>query len=445
MFRLTHMARLVVVLWFAVAASFSGYRLSSAASSTLSQQGIKAVLVQKQPVTLKVLNWAQGGQQYWNTAATAFTKKYPWIKVQYQQVPFERYYATEDKYIASNSGPDVMANNVGSELIERKSAYQPLNAVLRPYVKDLIRYSDGCADFSAAQPCYGLPQSFQGNVMYYDRAILIKAGLNPNNPPQTWTDMGTACGKIRAIGKACMAVGYGTSDAYWIFPEIARNFLTQQQMIAMFRGKIPWTDPKMVNILKYMAQMADKGWFQKDAATTVYLPDAGDVFIRGDAAFTPGIVSDVYNWKFFGDKMGYSNVGVMRWPVINPRAPLAHKFSGVEGFVHGVTAWSQHPNEAFLYVAWLAGVENANLFLRIAGGQPINTRFDKTLVKAPQFTAIQGIIQNATVHSGVLLSGREADALSRGFQQILQKQISVSDWVGQMQQALDASPGKNGQ
>jgi multiple sugar transport system substrate-binding protein len=136
----------------------------------------------------------------------------------------------------------------------------------------------------------------------------------------------------------------------------------------------------------------------------------------------------------------------MRWPVIEPDAPLAHKFSGVEGFVHGVTSWSQHPDEAFDYVAWLASADNANLFLTEAGGQPINTTFDASLIDySPSFTTIQEIIKDPTLHAGVLLSGKEADALSRGYQQIMLKQITVDQWVDQMQAALEQSPEKQAQ
>jgi len=399
---------------------------------------------QHEPVTIKLLNWDQGGPQYWDDAVKAFEAQYPWITVEREAVPFERYFEIEGAYIASKSGPDVMANNVGYELFERKDAYLPINDRIEPYVGDLISYRSGCLDFDPAKPCYGLPQSFQGNVMYYNRDILTEAGLDPENPPQTWEDFGKACDAIKKVGKDCIAMGTGTTIAYWNFPEVAKNFWgSEDDMLKFYRGELPWTDPILRGTLEKMAEMAQKGWFQADAATTVMLPEGSDYFISGKAAFVATIISDVYNWKVWGDAMGYDKIGVMRWPAINPDAPLVKKFSGVEGFVHGVTAWSQHPDEAFMFVAWLAGAENANLFLKEAGGQPINKTFDKGLVtNSPAFTKIQDIILDSTMHSGIMGSGREMDALSRGFQQIMTGDITVDDWVAMMQKALEESPEK---
>ncbi len=398
-----------------------------------------------EPVTIKLLNWEQGGPQYWDDAVKAFEAQYPWITVERESVPFERYYEIEGAYIASESGPDVMANNVGYELYERKDAYLPINDRIGPYVGDLISYRSGCLDFDPNKPCYGLPQSYQGNVMYYNRDILTEAGLDPDNPPQTWEDFGKACDAIKAIGKDCIAMGTGHTIAYWNFPEVAKNFWqSEDDMLRFYRGEIPWTDPILRNTLEKMAEMAQNGWFQADVATTVMLPGGGDYFMSEKAAFVATIVSDVLNWKIWGDAMGYDKIGVMRWPAINPDAPLVRKFSGVEGFVHGVTAWSQHPDEAFMFVAWLAGTENANLFLQEAGGQPVNKTFDKSLVtNSPAFTEIQEIIQDSTLHTGIMASGRELDALSRGFQQIMTGDITVDDWVAMMQTALEESPEKS--
>ena len=70
----------------------------------------------------------------------------------------------------------------------------------------------------------------------------------------------------------------------------------------------------MQGTLEYLATWTQNDWFQDGVTTTQYLPDAGDVFLRGDAAFIGGIISDVFNWKVLGDGLGHENIGVMRWP-----------------------------------------------------------------------------------------------------------------------------------
>jgi multiple sugar transport system substrate-binding protein len=335
-----------------------------------------------------------------------------------------------------------MANNAGFELWERAGAYKDISKRMTSKLKSsLYNYTDSAMAFNESLGILGISPSYQGNLMYYNIGIFKNAGLDPKNPPATWDAFGKAAEKIKAIGKVPLAMGTGHTIAYWFFPEIAKYFWKGKDDIQHFiRGEIPWTDPRMTKVLEFMAWMADQGWYQEGAATTTMLPDAGDVFIRGDTAMIYGIASDVFNWKTWGDAMGHQNIGVMEWPMIDPKAPFAGKFSGLAGLTHGVAAWTKNEDAAWKYVEWLGGDKNANLFLKLAGGQPNNKNFDKSIItNSPSFTKIQSLIVDNMPHTGVMMSGRELDAISRGYEQIMLKQITVADWVKTMQDALDNS------
>ena len=400
---------------------------------------------EKEPVTLKVLNWAPGGQEFWDATAAAFMEEYPWITVEYESVPNTQYYEKQGAYVSSRSGPDVMVNNGGFEMWDRIDAYQPVTQWMTDDVKNSIyNWTDACLGYSGANDCYGISPSYQGNVIYYNIEILKEAGVDPDNPPQTWEEFDAAAQKIIAIGKAPMAMGIVALPAYWVYPEIAKYFFTAESDLDEFmKGEIPWSDPRLVQALEYLEGWTQMGWFQDGVTTIQYLPDAGDVFLRGDAAFIPGIISDVFNWKIWGDELGHDNIGVMEWPVIDPDAIFAGKFTGLAGLVHGVATWTDKPEEAWLYVKWMASAENADLFLTMAGGQPNFKGFDKNVIDySPAFDKIQIIIEDNMPHIGTLISGREADAFSRGFEQMLTGSITVDAWVALLQDALDNSESK---
>lgn len=438
-----HMRRLVVLL-MAVALIVAACSSDGEGSDT-TQGGSEPE--EREPVELHVLNWEPGSAEYWEETHARFMEKYPWITIEHESVPFQRYLEKQGAYISSGSGPDVMANNVGFELFERSGAYLPINDRIQEVgeLDNLLRWQGGCVGFDPNNDCFGIPHSFQGNVMYYNRTILTDAGLDPDNPPVTWEEFGEACDAIEAIGKACIAMGTGINIGFWNFPEIARNFLSEEDMLAVFRGDLPWTDPKMVTVLEYLKDMVDRGWFQDGAANIVMLPDGADIFVSEEAAFTGTIISGVMHWSAFGSELGHENLGVMNWPIIDESAELASSFSGVEGHIHGITKWSEHPEEAFLYLDWLATEENANLWLELAEGQPINDQFDRSIVTySPAFDTIQEIISQPTLHVGVMLSGREMDALSRGYQQIMAGTITLEEWVASMQDALEQSELKQG-
>ncbi len=440
---------LVVVICLALVASFSlaGCKEEAASSeeAVSETEEVTEEAAEKEPVTLKVLNWAPGGQEFWDATAAAFMEEYPWITVEYEAVPNTQYYEKQGAYISSRSGPDVMVNNGGFEMWDRIDAYQPVTKWMTDEIKDSVyNWTDACLGYSGSNDCYGISPSYQGNVIYYNIEILEEAGVDPDNPPTTWEEFDAAAQKIKAIGKAPMAMGIGALPAYWVFPEIAKYFFTAESDLQDFmNGDIPWSDPRLVQTLEYHEWWTQQGWFQEGVTTTQYLPDAGDVFLRGDAAFVPGIISDVFNWKIWGDELGHDNIGVMEWPIIDPDAFFAGTFTGLAGLVHGVTAWTDKPEEAWLYVKWMASAENANLFLTMAGGQPNFKGFDKTAVDySPAFTKIQEIIVDNMPHVGTLISGREADAYSRGFEQMLTASITVDEWVALLQDALDNSESK---
>lgn len=394
--------------------------------------------------TINVLNWAPGGPQFWTATVADFEKAHPTIKVKLETVPFDKYQDVQGPYITSKSGPDVMANNAGLELFDRRTAYVPLPADVRAAGADLLTYSGACQDFDTTKDCYGLPFSYQGNVMYYNKAVLKAAGLDPENPPTTIAEFGKACKAVKAIGKTCLALGLtGVFPAYWDFPEVARNYLTEDDMRSVLHGTMPWTDPKMVNILKGLANITSSGWANSSAPSISMLPDGADIFSSGKAAFAGTIVSDAVNWQAFGKALGDQNLGAMRWPTIVAGAPLADKFSGIEGSVYGVTQWSTKKSASFEFVKWLAGVENGQLWTSLGGGQALNTKVDKSaLPNSPALAQIQKIIANPTLHVGVMLSGQEADTLARGWQQVALHQLTVAQWVDQMQAALGRSNKK---
>jgi raffinose/stachyose/melibiose transport system substrate-binding protein len=396
------------------------------------------------PVTLKVLTWEPGGTEYWAQVKTTFEAAHSDIRLAMQSVPFDKYAEVQGPFVTSQSGPDVMANNAGLELFDRRGAYVPLGAKAAEINKDLVSYSGACEGFDTGKPCYGVPFSYQGNVLYYNKDVLRAAGLDPEKPPATWADFGAACDAVKKAGKTCLALGLsGTFPAYWDFPEIARNYLSEDDIRGLLAGTLSWKDPKLVAVLEKLAEITTKGWANRNAPSITMLPDGADIFQRGDAAFAGTIISDAVNWEAFGKAIGDDKLGVTRWPVINADAPLAQKFSGIEGAVYGVTKWSKNKDAGLTFISWLASKENGELWVKYAKGQPLNKNVDPALLpSSPAFRKIQELVAEPTLHAGVMLSGPEADALARGWQQVTLGQLTVDKWADQMQQALDRSPTK---
>jgi ABC-type glycerol-3-phosphate transport system substrate-binding protein len=399
-----------------------------------------------QKVTLKVMNYAQVEKAF-VVINQEFMKKHPNVSIDYEPTPYDTYQQKYGAIIATKSGPDVMMNEL-FWVYDTADAYVPLNDKLKSEPKvfeDLLAYNMMYRYMDPKGPLLSLPMSYNGNVMYYNKEIFKEAGLDAENPPQSWDDFGRACEAVKKIGKAPMAMaGAQEVPLLWSWPETQKNYWKGDQDVLEFgRGKIPWTDPRMQSGLKLYASMADKGWFQEGWQTIQGIPDALDLFSSGGAAFIGGIISDVANWKQFEGALGQDKVGVMLWPAVNPGNPMMKKFSGFQGFQHGIAKWSKHQKEAWEYIKFLASAEGGNLFLKHAGGQPINKKFDKSIAgTSPNFAKIQKLIPNNLVQVVLLMSSREIDALARGWAQYGTGDITIEEWTKMLQDALEQSMDK---
>ncbi len=399
-----------------------------------------------QKITLKVMNYAQVEKAF-VVINQEFMKKHPNVSIDYEPTPYDTYQQKYGAVIATKSGPDVMMNEL-FYFYDTADAYVPLNDKLKSEPKvfqDLLAYNMMYRYMDPKGPLLSLPMSYNGNVMYYNKEIFQEAGLDADKPPQSWDEFGKACEAVKRIGKAPIAMaGTGVAPLVWDWPEVQKNYWKGDQDILEFgRGKIPWTDPKMQNGLKLLTSMADKEWFQEGWATIQGIPDALDVFSSGGAAFIGSIISDVANWKQYEEALGQDKVGVMLWPAVNPANPMMKKFSGFQGFQHGITKWSKNPKMAWEYVKFLASAEGGNLFLKYAGGQPINKKFDRSIAgDSPNFAKIQQLIQNNLVQVVLLMSSREVDALDRGWAQYGTGDLSIEEWTKMLQDALEQSMDK---
>ena len=94
-----------------------------------------------------------------------------------------------------------------SRFVANKSKFKPLHEVMREAKEkfDASKLSpelrDGLSD-SKGQ-LFALPVAFSTPVLYVNKALFRKAGLDPENPPKTWFEAQEAAGKLADAGSNC--------------------------------------------------------------------------------------------------------------------------------------------------------------------------------------------------------------------------------------------------
>jgi raffinose/stachyose/melibiose transport system substrate-binding protein len=407
------------------------------------------------PMTLTVWDWHAAdpskGVGLWLTQIDReFEKANANIKINHVAQSHTEYYEIFKAAAAAASperGPDVVMLHQGSRIMDNKASLTPLGEYVTPELrKKIIGWDVTCEGYDPNGTPYAVPIAVQGLVWYYSKPLLKQAGLDPAKPPTTWKGFLAACEAMKRIGKAGIAVGEKEgfwSD--WFINSAYFQTIAAEDKARVNSGEMKWTDPKVARILERLKELADRGCFQKGAMSTPLFPDAGEAFMRGEAAFFLGLISDVAHWKEFGDMMGPENLGVMTCPVFQ-ESPDAGKFPTGGAFAYAVTKWSPHPREAFDYIAFIANDAHAVTFLTQVGSFPANQTYDHALITDPNAKTIAGWL--AEERTGPQLTDMTptevGETLRRECQRLLTGQTSVAAALAAVQQAADAVRAKGG-
>jgi len=403
---------------------------------------------EKGKVSLRVMDWQSGGKDFWDKTDADFMALHPEITIVHEPVPYGQYFDKVGAYIAAKDGPDLMQLETGMGTLKYKDALVPLNKYLGAYVKDINGLDAFCEDFDATKNIYGVPHTNQGHMIYYNIKVFKEAGLDPAHPPKTWREMDAAVKAIRAVGKQPFAFGGKEWAVLWTFCSLPDQVITLEQKRGILAKTTKWTEAPLKNSISLLKYMIDNKWLSDGSAESSVTPEAQDMFTSGKAAFMNSIISDAFNWKLWGDTIGYDNFGVMKFPAIekdyplkgvSPVQPGASLMDLHGGIAFTLPKWSKNPDQAVLYIKYVTSPEVQTRYLLEGGAIPSNKKIDLSVVKAAQFkTIMKWVNEPGVTPPGLLyMSPREWDALIRQTQLMITGQANVDQFARAMQEAQD--------
>ena len=152
------------------------------------------VPVPTEPVTVTFSSWVGGGGAY-QTLAEQFHELYPNITIEFQDVPFEEIRTKLLTQVAANNPPDVAYLSSGDV-----GAFAQRNALVN--LDTYLGQSTGVSrdDYVEAflqstvveGSVYGLPLTAETTGLFYRTDMFEAAGLDPNDPPDTWDEFRAA-------------------------------------------------------------------------------------------------------------------------------------------------------------------------------------------------------------------------------------------------------------
>jgi sn-glycerol 3-phosphate transport system substrate-binding protein len=108
-----------------------------------------------------------------------------------------------------------------------------------------------------------MPFNSSTQVMYINKDAFKKAGLDPNNPPKTWPEVGVAAEKLKASGSAC---GFTTGWQSWVQLESFSAwhnvpFGTKENGFGGLDTRLTFNGPVQVRHIQNLGDWQKKGAF----------------------------------------------------------------------------------------------------------------------------------------------------------------------------------------
>ena len=207
--KLSFVVVLTLVLTMIVSACGGGTKSSSSPSPSTSAATTNATPTkeaEKEPVKIKVWTQNRSAMDVMNGMVKEFNTKNKDIQIEYitQSDDFSKVLTLA---LQTNQAPDIFAGAgvAGLDFIQNKWAL-PIEGLVDQKLIDRLHKFD--ANQTIDSKIYSLPTAAVTTALIYNKDLFRKAGLDPNKPPQTLSEVKEAAKKITEASKG-EAFGFG--------------------------------------------------------------------------------------------------------------------------------------------------------------------------------------------------------------------------------------------
>ena len=227
------------------------------------------------------------------------------IEVSLDRIPWANFHEKMPTAMATGSGPDFvlwgpgdMPSYLGAGHVLAMDDYWDFAKKDKKdnYFENILNYCyfDGT--------CYGVPFQTTTQVLYWNKDIFTKAGLDPETPPTTWDEVTTFSEKL--TDKANGIYGWGFQVDGQLFPEL-KEFGGSYLNSKTHENEVLKTKDAIVECYTWYQDMVNKGW----GTMNVTGPDI-------DTMFQAGTIGMFRNgtWQIPGNTEKGMNFGVGLMP-----------------------------------------------------------------------------------------------------------------------------------
>ena len=322
-------------------------------------------------------------QAYWQSKADAFTAENPCVQINITVLENEAFKARLTTVMQSGEPPDIFQSWGGGVLWAYADAglLRDISADLEGEWRESISAQSALELFSKDGAYYGVPWQWGAVGIYYNKDLFEQAGLDPENPPETWSEFLNAVQTLKDAGITPITVGEGDKwpgHFWWVYLAIQNG--GQQAFLDAFNRDGSFTDEPFVKAGEDLQDLIALEPFPEGYLGFSY-NDSAAVFGNGEAAMElMGQWHQNVQADSSEDGEGVANLGWFRFPAVeggagNPSDVLG----GGDGFGIGKDA----PDEAVAFVRFLTNAENQIDALETVGFGPPTTTGAQSAITDP--------------------------------------------------------------
>src|SRR3954453_17577573 len=315
------------------------------------------------PATGTITIWARDAQKTFMSQLVDDYNKSHKAQAKLSIIPSAQFVQKFGTAAASGSAPDVASIDlVFLPYFASQGALEDITSVANslPYKDSLSPAHRKLATFE--NKTYALPFTAEASVLYYNKDLFKKAGLDPKKPPTTTAEILADAKKLRALGKDTYGFAFaGACGGCNVFEFTPHVWASGGDVLSADGKKATLDTPQVTDALQFYHDMFAAGVMPSGVKT-----DSGSqqapTFSSGKLGMTPLGAFAVSTFK--GSKV---NFGV---------APLPGKDGGTASFAGGdeiaVPSGSKNKPAAQEFVKW-ATDEAAQTVLAKQGIVPVRT------------------------------------------------------------------------
>jgi ABC-type glycerol-3-phosphate transport system substrate-binding protein len=261
---------------------------------------------------------------------------------------------------------------------------------------------------------YGAPIDVMTIQMLYNKDLFIQLGLDPRNPPQTFTELLDIGKKIKAAKLQGMVSGWGEVWMIDCFADnYAFNLMGEEKVLATIRGEVPYTDPDWVKVFTLFKDLQDSGVLASGIVTMIN-KQAEQLFANGNAVFAFNGSWCVNVYKSMNPKLNY---GAFLPPQISDKYLM--RIWGGAGSSFMVNARSKNKDEAVKFLKWLTDDGQQAYLAEVTANLPANRNSLKDI--PPILAQFSEAMETSTHPStwGVSEFSAVIEAFDKGIQSII--------------------------